>query len=435
MKAEQAGRVDVAIVGGGIIGCAIAWYLTRRGLRIGLYEKGRIAGEQSGRNSGFVRQQGRDEREMPLIRRSLELWRGINADIGGETGFRTSGILSLAATSEKLRGMAQWLNIARKYGVDSAIVPGPEVTRLLPGMRGPCLGGLHTGSDGRAEPGLAAPAIAEALRRAGAEVHENCLAEALLLQGGRVAGLVTERGEVRTDTVVLATGLWTGVFLRRYGVNLPQVDLRVSVGRTAPFDHGIALPVNFDRALVRPRHDGGLTIAPGLDGPLDYDAAWRSLRHAPRYVRTLLTSREATRVNLGRHFMTDRAMVRAYLSGRPERYGPIRVPEVTANQRVLADSCRAAEAAFGLAPGLRLVETWAGRIDITPDGVPVLDRIDRLGNLLVATGMSGHGFGISLGVGDTLAEWIATGDSTITLHPFRLRRFAERYFAAPQNVL
>ncbi|MFA6032071.1 MAG: FAD-binding oxidoreductase [Myxococcota bacterium] len=435
MTSTQSKQVDVAIVGGGIIGCAIAWYLNRRGLSVGVYEKGRIAGEQSGKNSGFVRKQGRDRREMPLIKRSLDLWGRIDAEIGGITGFTASGNLALASDEAKLEGMNAWLAIAREFNVDSRVASPAELKDISPSLRTSFLGGLHTPSDGRAEPSLAAPAIAHALTRAGMDVRENCLVEGLLLEAGKVVGIATERGEVRARTVVVAAGLWSGIFLRRYGISLPQVDLRVSVGRTAPFAHGVALPTIFDKALVRPRYDGGLTIAPGLQGPLDYDTAFRSLRHAPRYIRTLFASREGTRVNIGKHLRDDHRMVKAYLSGTSSRYADLRVPNVPANDAVLARSRAAARAAFGIGDDMKLVETWACRIDITPDGVPVLDQVNDLGNLVIATGMSGHGFGISLGVGDTLAELIDTGRTTISLEPFRLSRFSERYFAAPQNVL
>lgn len=435
MEKTAARQVDVAIVGGGIIGCATAWYLHKRGVKVGVFEKGRIAGEQSGKNSGFVRKQGRDRREMQLIKRSLDLWGTIDADTGEVTGFNRNGIMSVASDESKLEAMRAWLRIAREFDVDSEVISMDRMREISPTFSGDYAGGLYTRSDARAEPSLAAPAIARALSKRGMDVHENCLVQGLLMEGGKVAGIVTERGEVRAGTVVVAAGLWTGVFLDRYGIRVPQVDLRVSVGRTGPFEHRVALPTNFDKALVRPRYDGGLTIAPGLEGPLDYDAAFRSLRHAPRYIRTLFTSREATRVNVGGYFLRDRANVRSYLSGPPHRYADIRVPDVLPNRAVLANACAAAQAAFGFANPLRLVEQWACRIDITPDGVPVLDRVETHGNLVIATGMSGHGFGISLGVGDTLAQLIDEGRTDISLQPFRLARFAERYFAAPQNVL
>ncbi len=428
-------HVDVAIVGGGIIGCAAAWYLTRRGLRVGLYEKGRIAGEQSGKNSGFVRKQGRDEREMALIVRSLELWRGINAEIGEETGFVSHGNLAVAADADALARMEAWLGIARAFGVDSRVLGAAELGKAFPRLRPGFAGGLFTRSDGQAEPTLAAPAIARALRGAGADVQENVVVEELIREGGRVTGLRTERGEVRAGTVIVAAGLWTRLFLSRYGVELPQSDLKVSVGRTAPFDHGLTVPAWTARTLVRPRHDGGLTISLGTMGPLDFEPTWRNLAPAPRFLPTFLANREATRIRLGGRFLEDRRWVATYTGARRDRYDEIRVPDVPPNVAVLDASRKAAAIDFTFPDPLELVESWACRIDVTPDAVPVLGSIPGLPGLVVATGMSGHGFGISLGVGEAIAELVATGRSAIPLDAFRIERFAERYFAAPQNVL
>ena len=84
---------DVVIIGGGIVGISTAWFLARQGVNVVVCEKGHVAGEQSGRNWGWVRQQGRDTREMPMIVESLRLWRGLEAEIGEDVGFREQGVL------------------------------------------------------------------------------------------------------------------------------------------------------------------------------------------------------------------------------------------------------------------------------------------------------------------------------------------------------
>src|SRR6202795_1394685 len=108
-------RADVVIIGGGIIGTSTALFLAQKGVSTVLCEKGHIAGEQSSRNWGWVRKQGRDPREIPLIIESLRQWEGLNATIGAETGFRTAGILYLCETDQDVADREAWLEHARQY--------------------------------------------------------------------------------------------------------------------------------------------------------------------------------------------------------------------------------------------------------------------------------------------------------------------------------
>src|SRR5215471_7892031 len=127
-------RVDVVIVGGGIIGASTALFLAQKGASVALCEKGHIACEQSSRNWGWCRKMVRDPRELPLAVESLRLWRGMNAMVGAETGFRTSGIMYLAETPVELARLESWADYARQYQLDTRVIGGAEVARRLPGM-------------------------------------------------------------------------------------------------------------------------------------------------------------------------------------------------------------------------------------------------------------------------------------------------------------
>jgi glycine/D-amino acid oxidase-like deaminating enzyme len=105
-------RADVVVVGGGIAGCATAFYLARRGVRVTLLERGEIAGEQSGRNWGFVRQQGRDPFEVPLMMESNRIWRGLEQELDADIEWIQGGNLALAATPERAALFEEWLEIA-----------------------------------------------------------------------------------------------------------------------------------------------------------------------------------------------------------------------------------------------------------------------------------------------------------------------------------
>ena len=150
---------DVVIIGGGIIGVSTAYYLAKSGVSVTLVEKGIIAGEQSSRNWGFVRQQGRDPAEIPTIMRSLALWRGLSKELGE---ILVSNKLSfyLANTEEQVAGYEDWLKHAKEYQIDSHIVPKAEIQKYIPTNSGGWLAALRTPSDGKAEPSMATTALA-----------------------------------------------------------------------------------------------------------------------------------------------------------------------------------------------------------------------------------------------------------------------------------
>ena len=227
---------EVAIIGGGIIGVSAALTLAERGIPVALFEKGHIAGEQSSRNWGWCRQQGRDPRELPLIIESLALWRKIHQRTGCDVGFRQCGILYLANTPKDVANREAWLHHGLSYGVESRMVSSKEINKLLPGSSKQWAGGLYTPTDGRAEPTIAAPAIARAARRLGAKVFTQTAVRGVETSGGRISAVVTENGSVQCSTVILAGGAWSSTFCRSLDLRLPLLMTIGSVFRTAPLN-------------------------------------------------------------------------------------------------------------------------------------------------------------------------------------------------------
>src|SRR5436853_4455248 len=177
-------QADVVVIGGGIIGASAALFLAERGVSVALVEKGHIAGEQSSRNWGWCRKMVRDPREIPLIIESLRLWERMNQTVEAETGFRTCGIMYLSETADELARLEGWLDHAREYQLDTRVVDGAEVAGLLPGAVKRWAGGLYTASDGKAEPQMAAPAIAAAARRHVAAILTHCAVRGVETAGG-----------------------------------------------------------------------------------------------------------------------------------------------------------------------------------------------------------------------------------------------------------
>src|ERR1700731_2703202 len=254
-------RADVVIIGGGIIGASAALFLAQKGVRVVLCEKGHIAGEQSSRNWGWCRKMGRDPRELPLIIEGLRLWQGMNELVEAETGFRQAGIMYLAETPAELGQLEAWLDHARQYQLDTRIIDRSEAAELMPGLTGAWTGALYTASDGKAEPQRAAPAIAEAARRSGAAIVASCAVRGLETAAGRVSAVVTERGRVACDSVVLAGGAWSRLFCGNLDLRLPQLKVMSSVMRTEALDAGPEASCSGFGFGLRKRLDGGYNVA------------------------------------------------------------------------------------------------------------------------------------------------------------------------------
>lgn len=177
--------VDVAIIGGGIVGTTAAYYLARRGLSVALLEKGHIACEQSSRTWGWCRLQNRDPREMPLSLLSMSLWDKLAGEIGQDPGFGRTGLIYATDDASMLAGWEAWRSTAREFGVETHMLSGAQAAEHIPQNRRTWVGGLHSVADGKAEPALAAPILAEGARASGATIHQNCAVRSLDITNGR----------------------------------------------------------------------------------------------------------------------------------------------------------------------------------------------------------------------------------------------------------
>ncbi|MCZ6855626.1 MAG: FAD-dependent oxidoreductase, partial [Gammaproteobacteria bacterium] len=227
-------QVDVVIIGAGIIGISTAWFLVKTGVSVLVCEKGRVAGEQSSRNWGWVRQQSRDAAELPIVIDSVNTWAQLSRETGEDLGFTREGVLYLADNDEELAKYEQWLEVARQHQLDTRILNSAEVDKLITDNPGHWHGGMFTATDGRAEPFKAVPGIARAVQRAGGAIRENCAVRTLDIEAGRVIGVATELGRIRAQSVVCAAGAWSSLFAGNLDIKLPQLTVRGTVARTAP---------------------------------------------------------------------------------------------------------------------------------------------------------------------------------------------------------
>lgn len=414
----------VVVIGGGIVGVSAALCLAERGVPVTLCEKGRVAGEQSSRNWGWCRNTGRDHREIELMERSTRLWREMNGRVGGETGYRQKGIVFLCRTPREVAKMERWLQEARPYGLDSHLLSAAETAELNPHLFGGVSGGLYTPSDGQAEPQRAVPAMVRKARELGAKVVEGCAVRGLETRAGRISAVVTEHGTIACDAVLCAGGAWSSLFLGSLGLRLPQLGILASVGRTNPMTGGPEVATGAAGYGTRKRLDGGYTIA-NLGGEV-HNISLDSLRFTPDFARVAIGRARSLRLRVGKRSLDETFRPRRWALDAPSPFEAVRTldpaPHLVglqaARKRLARDCPYFAEA--------RLTQCWGGLIDVTPDVLPTISAIDGHPGLFVATGFSGHGFGIGPSAGWLAADLVMGDRPLVDPSPFRFARFGER---------
>jgi sarcosine oxidase, subunit beta len=369
----------VVVVGGGVMGCSIAFHLAERGVDVLVLERGTVCSGMTARSGAIIRTHYTNAPEARMALAGLAYFRDWRERVGGWCGFTVTGAAVLVGPddAERLRRNVAML---RGLGVDTEVATPEELAAEHPELDvgGVGLAAVEPGS-GYADPVATTFAFASRAVDLGARIRQGVTAHAIRVAGGRVTGLETSDGEVGADAVVLACGPW--------------VD---PLARTAGFQLNIA-PERAQLAFFR-RPDGARRHPVVIDGVLG------------TYFRPHGGELSLLGVEAGHHVAVDAvdAEVESYDRGL---VGP-------ALRRLAGRVPAFAGAAF--ARGHR------GVYDISPDGRAVLDAAPGVDGLFVAGGFSGTGFKKAPAVGACIAELVTEGHaSTVDIHPFRLSRFAE----------
>ena len=256
-------------------------------------------------------------------------------------------------------------------------------------------------------------------------IIEDCAARALDLHGGRVAGVITEKGRIACGRAVVAGGAWSSMFLRNHGVEIPQLAVRGTVAQTAPMPEIFPGAAADGQIAFRRRQDGGYTLAPGSFHELFIGPD--ALRRVPKFLPQLRKSPFGTKYLpfAPKNYPDAWQAKRRWAADEISPFENMRVLNPAPNMKAvrrLQTHFAAAFPALGI-PEIKLA--WAGMIDTMPDIVPVIDRIPSIPGLIVATGMSGHGFGIGPGVGRVVADLAADRPVGHDLTRFRFSRFSD----------
>lgn len=417
---ELPDSTTVVIIGGGIVGVTAALTLAERNIPVVLLEKGHIAGEQSSRNLGWVRKTSRDVADVPLAVAADRLWAEMPERIGQSVGYKPCGIMFLAQTAEQMAIYEAWSDSVSSLALGSQLLSPAEIDRHVPDGQGHWAGGIYTPSDGRAEPSIAVSGMAEAAIVKGAVLIQNCAVRTLATSGGRVSGVVTEKGEIRCDQVLLAAGSWSRRFLGNLGISLPTLPVVASVLRTRPMQGPTDISVGGPDFSFRKHKDGGFIITQrsALNAPLTLD----HLLIGWRYLGQLRANFSFLRTSLGREFFEDLALARRWNADSTSPFEKVRTWNPRVNPDLIEEALTNLRKAWPIFDKAEIEEEWAGVIDVTPDSNPVIDHIETIPGLAIATGFSGHGFGTGPAAGHLAADLVSNTEPLIDPSPYRFDR-------------
>ena len=359
---------DAVVVGGGAIGCSLAFHLSCQGLSVVLCERGELGSQSTGRCAGGVRQQFSSEANVRLQRISVHLLQQFAEDVGSPCSFRQIGYLMLLSTPAEVASFEQQLRMWHAVGLTEARWVTPdEVAELAPSVsRGGILGGTFCPTDGIASPNDVTQGYARGARRLGATILTETEVMGVDVQGGRVVAVRTSRGHISTPLVINCAGAWAAELTASVGVELPVVPYRrhIFVTDACPAIPS-GSPMTIDVATSFYFHPEGEGVLFGMGEPdevpsFSVDVDWRVL----------------------------------------ERIQPVLESRVPALLEV----------------GIRTA--WAGLYEVTPDHQPFLGPVGDPEGLWLACGFSGHGFQQAPAVGRILAQMIADRPVDLDLSPF-----------------
>ncbi len=420
-------RADVVVIGGGIIGLSTALELVEMGMNVSVVERSKVGLAQSARNWGFVRQQGRSIEELPLMIESNQMWRDLEARLDCDIEWVQGGNLRLTDDADRAENYRQWIEMAQSFGLDSRTASPEEVSRIIPGFTGRYLMAILTPTDGQANPTKVIQAYLRELIARGVEIYEDCLVSEIVTEAGSVVGVRTSDTFIATSNVVVAAGVGSASLLRKLGLEVPVQYVSQTVALTTPVSPITQACVWTGQVGFRQARSGSIVLSTGGHGEITIDAGTLKNLVSPSYLKQAVPMYWKNREYLKIH---PRGAIKSLMSGNQHvknNHGPVSYSDVLNSLKTMR----------GYFPNINLdiLLAWSGVIDATPDALPIIDASAKPRGLVIATGLSGHGFGIAPAIGKAVAELVTKGTSQHDLSAFRLRRFRDGTAKTPHHLL
>lgn len=367
-------KAKVVIIGGGIMGLALAWNLAQRGeTDVVVLEKGYLCAGASGRNGGGIRAQWGTPTLIQLAKRTLELMHGFAREMGINVWFRRGGYLFLAKSDEVVRRIERSAALHNAHGVPTEILTPDAARDVVPEltMRGVKAAAWNK-DDAVIFPWAFLWGYAQRALAKGVAIEPFTRVQGFELSDGKIHKVVTDRGDITCETVVLAAGAWSPEIAKLAGVQLPNEPHRHEICSSEPLKPFLGPLVSV--------LDSGLYFSQSMRGEI---------------VGGMGDPREPAGMNL------------------------------TSTSRFLTRYAQALTEQLPQAGAVKILRQWAGPYDVTPDNSPILGRTPKLENLLQLSGFVGHGFMMAPAVAERMAQWMLTGQSDELFERFNLSRFSE----------
>ena len=380
---------DIIIIGGGISGTAAAYELARTGANVTLLEKGSLASMASGWTLAGVRQSGRHPAELPLAKAAIQRWVALNDELEADVLYRQDGNLRLAHTPEEMDFIANMVTEQKALGLDLEFLADTKAVRAVaPALSDEVLAASICPTDGHADPIATVQAFAEAAKRHGAKILTQTIVTGIEQHGGRVTGVQSTSGPIAADMVVVTAGIHSGQLCQMLGLTLPITVKHVSVLQTAPLPSTLkqVLGVASANFACRQEVDGYFRMTSGSEDWV-WPGGWVKNEDIQPTMGTIAT--------------------------------------------IIQRACRSVPA-LQQAP---IKRTWGGLLDMTPDGLPVIERRTDVAGLIIAAGFSGHGFCLGPITGQIIRELVIDGQSSLPIKPFELDRFMDPNTVAKTELL
>lgn len=420
---ELPSTADVVVIGGGILGVSAAYFLARRGNDVTLCEKGVVACESSSRAHGQVASAGMGLEKMELLVESKQIWGELSDTLGPDLGYRKNGYTAPFFSAEEEEFWGGWFEDIKQYEPEASMISAAQAQELSGIGDGPT-GAYHNPTDGCGEPPSSTSILARAARELGIKIIEKCAVRGLDYEAGCISKVITEKGTIRTDTVVLAGGSWSMLFAGSIGVDLPMLNVHATCQSIAPLKGGPGGTGDLPDVSWRREADGGYSL--GVIG-VTIPVVPSMLRIGTRFIPTFreLGHHWQVKYSLDGQFIEELFTPSKWSVDKPSPFEQTRihVPKKT-EQSYIQDARDKIVNYFPAFKDMKVREEWSGVIVTTPDNMPTISPVRKIPGLHLLTGFN-YGFTMGPGAGKLMAD-IITGDKpSIDPGPYRYERYID----------